>query len=80
MFLINRVKLEIIKDNSNPILLEPFYKKLNQFEMEKISSFELDYNFFENPVRTSLMLSLANVTYHSQDHSKGVILFNLGKS
>jgi hypothetical protein len=60
MFLINRVKLEIIKDtsllyrlkkwfnikpneySSNPNLLEPIYKKLSTFEIEKIASFELD--------------------------------------
>ena len=68
-----------IKRQKNLIFLIKVYL-LYQFEMEKISSFGLDYNFFENPVRTSLSLSLANVTYHSQDHSKVVILFNLGKS
>ena len=50
--------------------LEPIYKKLNKFEMEKIASLELDYNFCENPIRTSHRLSLAHVTYHSQFHKR----------
>ena len=38
--------------------------------MEKIVPFELDFNFFDNPVRTSLRLSLAHITYHSQDYTR----------
>ena len=36
---------------SNPTLLDPYTKKLNKFEIEKISSF--DFDFFQNPVQVS---------------------------
>ena len=69
MFLINRIKLETVRDKnllqqlkmwfniapneyiSNPTLLDPYTKKLNKFEIEKISSFGFD--FFQNPVQVS---------------------------
>ena len=41
-----------------------------EFEMEKIASFELDFNFYVNPKRTSHRLSLSYVTYHSQYYKR----------
>ena len=38
--------------------------------MEKIASFELDFKFYVNPIRTSHSLSLSYVTYHSQYYKR----------
>ena len=60
IFFISNYRFKIKRQNNLIFLIK--VNLHNQFEIEKISSFELDYNFFENPVRTSLRLSLANVT------------------
>jgi hypothetical protein len=88
MFLINRIKLETVKDkallqvlkkwfniapneyNSNSTLLDPYSKKLNNLEIEKISTLDLDFNFYQNPVQMSKRLRVDHVTYHSQDYSR----------
>jgi hypothetical protein len=88
MFLINRIKLETVRDKylvqqlkmwfniapneyiSNPTLLDPYSKKLNTIEIEKISTFDLDFNFFQNPVQVSKRLRVAHSTYHSQEYNR----------
>ena len=80
MFLINRIKLETVRDKnllqqlkiwfniapneyiSNPALLDTYTKKLNTLEIEKISTFDFDFNFFQNPVQVSKRLRIAHST------------------
>ena len=51
-------------------MLDPYSKKLNTFEIEKISTFDLDFNFFQNPVQVSKRLRVAHSTYHSQEYNR----------
>jgi hypothetical protein len=55
---------------SSPTLLDPYSKKLKTSEIEKISTFDLDFNFFQNPEQVSKRLRVTHSTYHSQEYKR----------
>ena len=52
------------------MLLDPYNKRLNNFEKEQISNFDFDFNFYQNPVKVSKILSVNNVICHSKEYNR----------
>ena len=54
-------------------MLEPYTKRLNNLDIEKITCFDPDFNFYQNPVQVSAKLCVANVTYHSRELGENAV-------
>ena len=55
---------------SQPTLLESKRRMLDELEIEKLESFEFDFNYSQNPVQVSKRLIVTNATYHTQDYNR----------
>jgi hypothetical protein len=42
------------------MFLDPYNKRLNNFEIEQISNPDFDFNFYQNPLQVSKRLSIYN--------------------
>ena len=63
-------RLNILSETDKVSLLSPKERQLNEIEANFDFGFDLDVNFYNNPILTSQQLKIGSQVFHSQDYAR----------
>jgi len=63
-------RLNILSETDKVSLLSPKERQLNEIEANFDFGFDLDFNFYNNPILTSQRLKIGSQVFHSQDYAR----------